>query len=83
MTVKNAGSGAVDLANGGKASLKTKVLRKMLSPMAITEKEPVDTAVAKGRVGRAPSRTVKLSNGMVLKMVRRDVYNRVVRGRAA
>jgi hypothetical protein len=35
------------------------------------------------RSGPAPSRTIKLSNGIVLSMIRRDIYDRVIRGRAA
>lgn len=83
MTVRDAGAGNLGLAKTGRSVFKVKALRKMLDTMTVAEKEPVAETAVKGKVSPAPSRTVTLSNGMVLKMVRRDVYNRVVRGRAA
>ena len=83
MMLRDSDADGPGLAKPRGSVFKVKALRKMLDTMTVAEKEPEAEAVAKGKVSRAPSRTVTLSNGMVLKMVRRDVYDRVVRGRAA
>lgn len=83
MTMKSPGNGSVGVAKPFLSSFKARSVRKMLFAMTVKDAPDLPKPAVKARVGAAPSRTVKLSNGMVLKMVRPDVYNRVVRGRAA
>jgi hypothetical protein len=83
MTVQNSDADKGGLANAAPAAIKGASVRKLLEIMKSKTGQSSQKIEVRHRSGPAPSRTVKLSNGIVLSMIRRDIYDRVIRGRAA